>query len=57
MKEVVNSPHSRTQQYLGNHSGFVYRFSKTIAGRRVAVIAEIKKDERWLISAFYPCDV
>jgi hypothetical protein len=57
MKEVVNSPHSRTQQYLGNHSGFVYRFSKTIAGRRVAVIAEIKKDECWLISAFYPCDV
>jgi len=56
MKIVVSSPDRKTQQYLGNHGGFVYRFSKSVDGSIVAVIAEIKKEECWLISAFYPCD-
>jgi len=57
MKDVVNSHDSKTQQYLGMHGGFVYRFSKTIDVRKLTVIAEIKKEECWLISAFYPCDI
>ncbi len=53
MKDVVRYPRSKTQQYRGAHGGFVYKFKKTVGGETLAVVAEIKKSECWLISGFY----
>jgi len=53
MEDVVNYHDKKIQQYKGNHGGFVYRFEKTVNGRKLAVIAEVKKTEAWLISCFY----
>ena len=52
-KDVVKYHQSKTQQYRGNHGGFVYKFKKTVEGKILAVVAEIKKDECWLMSGFY----
>lgn len=54
MKDVVNYPDAKRQQYRGEHGGFVYKFTKVVDGDTLAVIAEVKKDECWLISAFWP---
>ena len=53
MKEVVKYHESKTQQYRGDHGGFVHKFKKTVDGRTLAVVAEVKKGECWLISGFY----
>jgi hypothetical protein len=52
MKDVVQYHHKKTQQYRGEHGGFVYRFSKSVGGRTLVVVAEVKKHECWLISAW-----
>jgi hypothetical protein len=53
MKEVVKYHENKKQQYRGNHGGLVYKFTKTVDGKTVAVIAEVKKSECWLVSAFF----
>jgi hypothetical protein len=52
MKDVVQYHHKKTQQYRGEHGGFVCKFSKTVGGRTFVVVAEVKKHECWLISAW-----
>jgi hypothetical protein len=52
MIEIINHHDSKTQQYKGDHGGFVYKFKKTKNGKLVSVIAEVKGDECWIISAF-----
>lgn len=52
MQNVVKYPDSKRQQYRGIHGGFVYKFIKTIGTDTIAVAAEVKKDECWLVSAF-----
>lgn len=52
MKDIVHYHDAKRQQYRGNHGGFVYKFTKHAAGQTIAVVAEVKKDECWLISAF-----
>jgi hypothetical protein len=52
MKDVVNYHDAKTQQYRGEHGGFVYRFSKRAGADKLVVIAEVKKHECWLISAW-----
>ena len=54
MKDVVNYLAVKRQQYRGEHGGFVYNFTKLVVGDTLAVIAEVKKVECWLISAFWP---
>jgi hypothetical protein len=55
MKSAVLEHEKKIQQRRGEHGGFVYEFHKTIRGNVRAVIAEVKKDECWLISVM-PCD-
>jgi hypothetical protein len=43
MKDVVKYHQSKTQQYRGDHGGFVYKFKKTADGKTLAVVAEVKK--------------
>jgi hypothetical protein len=53
MKQAVIYHDSRTQQYRGDHGGYVYKFKKTVDGNTLAVIAEVKENECWLMSGFY----
>jgi hypothetical protein len=55
MKQIVNNHDARRQQYRGEHGGFVYKFVKTVEGKKLAVVAEVKNDECWLISGFEIC--
>ena len=52
MKDVVNYSETRRQQYKGNHGGFVYRFEKTVSGKRLVVVAEVKGSEAWLMTGW-----
>ena len=52
MKDVVNYHDRKLQQIRGEHGGFVYRFSKKAGTDTLVVIAEVKKHECWLISAW-----
>ena len=52
MKNIVKYHESRKQQYRGEHGGFVCKFEKSVDGKRIIVVAEIKKDTCWLVSAF-----
>ena len=52
MKDVVNYHDKKTQQYRGNHGGFVYRFEKMVDGKKLIIVAEVKKSEAWLVSCF-----
>lgn len=52
MIEIINGHDSKMQQYRGDHGGFVYKFKKTKKGKLTSVIAEVKGDECWIISAF-----
>ena len=52
MKDVVNCHDAKTQQYRGTHGGFVYRFSRASGTENLVVVAEVKKHECWLISAW-----
>ncbi len=52
MRDVVNYPTTKTQQYRGNHGGIVHKFSKSVGEGTLVVIAEVKKDEAWIVSCF-----
>ncbi len=52
MQNIVKYPESRRQLRRGEHGGFVFKFEKTVDGERIIVVAEIKKDICWLVSAF-----
>jgi hypothetical protein len=53
MKDVVKYHSHKRQQYRGRHGGHVYKFTKTVDGKTVAVVAEVKKSECWLVTAFF----
>ncbi len=53
MMDVVKNHQSKTQQYRGNHGGIVFKFIRSADGKNLAVVAEVKKSECWLISSFY----
>ena len=52
MKKAVNHHDNRTQQYRGDHGGFVYKFKKTSGQRTLVVVAEVKNECCWLISGW-----
>lgn len=52
-KAVVKYPDQKVKQYTGEHRGTVFRFSKVVNGVKLTVVAEVKKDECWLITTFY----
>lgn len=53
LKDVIRSPQWRHLQRRGDHGGFVYRFEKTAADKTLVVVAELKKSECWIVTAFY----
>lgn len=51
--EVVTSHEKKKQQYRGSHGGFVYLFTKQIAGRELHIAAEVHKDDCYFVTGFW----
>jgi len=52
LKAVARSPASYENLRRGRHGGVIRRFRKA-NGRALIVVAEIKHDEAWILTAFY----
>jgi hypothetical protein len=52
VKNVVHYPDEIKKQYSGQHGGTVYKFLKTVDSKTMIVVAEVKKTECWLMSAY-----
>lgn len=51
--EVVLSPDRKTQQYKGEHGGFVTHFIKRIDGSEVNIFAEIHKEDCYFVTGYW----
>jgi hypothetical protein len=52
-KNVVNYSQTKTQQHgPTDHGGVRWRFEKTVDGKKLTVIAEIKKFEAWIVTGW-----
>jgi uncharacterized protein DUF4258 len=54
--DVMNTilrPTKKSQQYRGTHGGIVCRMEKVINGKNLAVVAELYKENCYVVSAFY----
>jgi hypothetical protein len=51
--EVVTKYEKKKEQYRGSHGGFVYLFSKQIAGKELNVAAEIFREECYFVTGFW----
>jgi hypothetical protein len=52
MKSVVNYPDKKIQQGRAEHGGIRTQFEKTVDGKKLTVIAEVKKSEAWIITGW-----
>jgi hypothetical protein len=52
MKATVNYPGKVRNQRPGVRGGTVKRFEKTVDGRTLVVVAEVKGHECWLMTGF-----
>lgn len=53
MKNVVRYPDSEQLLRRGNHGGMVKKFRKTVDGKTLVVVAEIKGKDCWLLTGFF----
>jgi hypothetical protein len=53
MKNSIQYHDNRKQQYRGNHGGMVFKFKKTVGDKTMAVVAEVKHDECWILTGFF----
>jgi hypothetical protein len=53
MKNVLKYPDSKRWQYRGEHGGVVFRFAKAAGGRKLTVVAEVKKSDCWILTGYY----
>lgn len=53
MRQTVCDHERRVQYERGMHGGFIYEFHKMVAGKKLVVIAEVKKQECWLITGYH----
>jgi dihydroorotate dehydrogenase len=53
VKNAILQPTKKRQQYKGEHGGIVWKMSKTIDGKNLAVVAELYKENCYIVSAFY----
>lgn len=52
LKAVIRSPACHADLRRGRHGGIIRKFRKP-NGRVLVVVAEIKRDEAWLLTAYY----
>lgn len=53
MKNVVNYPNETFALRLGIHGGRISKFRKTVDGKTLVVVAEIKGKECWLLTGYF----
>ncbi|MBI2927679.1 MAG: hypothetical protein HYY24_18440 [Verrucomicrobia bacterium] len=54
VKMTVNYPQHRIKiGTTGQHGGIRWKFKKTVEGRTLVIVAEIKKNDCWLATAYY----
>jgi len=53
VKAAIESRENRKFQQKGRHGGRNYRIQHPIKGGHLVVVAEIRKHDCWLISAFF----
>lgn len=53
VKSVVQMPHGKTQIGAGMHGGKRWKFKKTVEGRTLVAVAEIRNNDCWLLTAYY----
>jgi hypothetical protein len=52
-KDVVKYADEEKKLQPGHHRGTMKSFTKTVAGRKLTVIAELKNNECWLATTYY----
>jgi hypothetical protein len=52
IKNVVQYPDRKRRQYKGYRGGWVHTFEKTVDGTTLKVVAEIRNQDCWLITAY-----
>lgn len=53
-KAVIDDPEEKESQRPGHWGGTVFKMSKTVNGKKLVVVAEIRDTHAYLITAFYP---
>jgi hypothetical protein len=53
VKAVICASDRKTRIGRGMHGGQRWKFKKTVDGRRLAVVAEIRNTDCWLLTAYY----
>ena len=53
MKDTICQHERRIQHRRGEHGGFVYEFRQRVSGKKLVVIAEVKRNQCWLITGYY----
>jgi hypothetical protein len=53
VKDVVKYADEEKRLQRGGNGGILRRFEKTVEGRKLVVIAEIKNNDCWLATAYY----
>jgi hypothetical protein len=53
MKNVVKYGAAQISLHHGKHGGIVKKLKKTVAGKTLVAVAEFKKQDCWLITAYY----
>jgi hypothetical protein len=52
-KDVVKYADGEKKLKEGKNGGILKSFTKTVGGRRLTVVAELKNNECWLATAYY----
>ncbi len=52
IKNTVKYPDQKIFQKIGKRKGKVYLFKKTVDGITLNVVAEMKRDECWIITSY-----
>jgi hypothetical protein len=53
LKNVVNYSDSKQRQGKGAHGGQLTRFRKSVDGKTLVAVAEIKGNECWIVTGYY----
>jgi hypothetical protein len=53
LKDVIKYHDHKQKQYAGEHGGTVFRFSKAVAHAKLTAVAEIKRNDCWILTGFY----
>jgi len=53
-KRVIDDPEKKTRQRSGHWGGTVYVMEKHVDGKKLVVVAELRDNEAYLITAYFP---